>query len=304
MSLLPRFLIRCQQRVPGYRGALALIFGFGRHRAKEGTVMSWKPRLGRNRKTLRSYLGNSSSLLVFRNIHFWFLSVKSRYLIHFIYWYLLLCYLLLEALLICVFVILLYCLTSRLSLEILLSIILSLLDFHMCNFTCCWKRWASRPSWNLRYDLFLGRLTCWSLEWTRLCQFLSAWRFPIALNYMLSLRSGRSCCTWTAGEDASSIKTFSHLLLMDHLFPHLERLIFIAITNCKVRLTSIKTNATHLGIACFLDLAHWTNSSVLFEVTVVSVVKESFLSDMSYWFVDRFLFNQLGNLWLMSYNIR
>jgi len=171
--------------------------------------MSWEPRLGRRRKTLRSYLGDSSSLLVIRNIQNWFLSVKSRYLIHFIYRYLLLYYLLLEALLIGVFVILLYSLTSRLSLEILLSIILSLHDFHMCNFTCCWERWASRPSWNLRYDLFLRRFACWSLEWTRLRQFLSAWSFHIPLNNVLSLRSGRSCCSWTAGEDAPSLKTIS-----------------------------------------------------------------------------------------------
>jgi hypothetical protein len=266
--------------------------------------MSERPRLGSGRKTLRSNLGGSADLLVIRDIQNGFLSVESCYLIHFIYRYLLLCYLLLEALLVCVFVILLYSLASRLSLEILFSIILSLLDFHMCNLTCCWQRWSSRPSWNLRYNLFLWRLTCWGLEWPWLCQFLSAWGFNISLYYVLSLRSRWSSCSRAACEDAPSLKAFSLLLLMDKLFPHLERLgRGSTITHCEVWLTSIKTNSTHLGIACFLDLAHWTNS-VLFEVTVVSIVKEPFLSNKRYWLVARLLFDQLGNLWLMCHDIR
>lgn len=152
-----------------------------------------------------SYVGGSSGLLVIRNIQNWLLSVESCYLIYFIYRYLLLLYdLLLETLLICVFVILLYSLSSRLSLEILFTMILSLLYFHRCNFTCCWERWSSRPSWNLGNNLFLRRLTCWSLEWTWLCQFLSAWGFDIPLYYVLSLRSWRSSCSWIACEDAPS----------------------------------------------------------------------------------------------------
>jgi len=211
---------------------------------------------------------------------------------------------LLEPLLICVFVILLNSLTTRLSLEILLSIILSLLDFHMGNFTRCWKRWSSRSSRYLRYNLFLRRLTSWGLQWTWLCQLMSAWGLHIPLNCMLILRRGRSSSSWIACENAPPLKTISLLLLMDQLFPHGERLIFDAIAcDCKVWLTSIKTNSTHLGITCFLDLAHRTNS-VLFEITVVSMIKKSFLSYMSYRLVCNFLFNQLGNLWLMLYNIR
>ena len=141
MSLLSRFLIRCQQRVPRYRGALALVFGFGLDCSKEGAVMSRQPRLGRRRETLvLSYLGDSSGLLVIRDIQNWLLSVESCYLIDFVYRNLLLHYLLLEPLLICVFVILLHSLTSRLSLEILFSMILRLLDFHWRNFASCWKR--------------------------------------------------------------------------------------------------------------------------------------------------------------------
>jgi hypothetical protein len=86
-----------------------------------------------------SYLGNSSSLLVIGNIQNWFLSVEGCYLIDFINRDLLLDYLLLEALLVCVFVILLHGLAARLSLEILLPMILSLLDFHSWNFACCWE---------------------------------------------------------------------------------------------------------------------------------------------------------------------
>ena len=301
VSLLSRFLIRCQQRVPGYRCRLALIFRFWWHCVQERTVMSWKPRLGGRRKTLGSNLGDGSRVI--RNIQNWLLSIESRYLIDLIYRYLLLYYLLLESLLICVFVILLNSLTTRLSLEILLSIILPLLNFHMGNFTCCWKRWASRPCRYLGYDLFLRRLTSWSLEWTWLRQLMSAWGFYVPLNCMLILRGWRSSSSRIACENTSSLKNISLLLLMDQLFSNLERLIFIAIAcHCKVWLTSIQTNSTHLGITCFLDLAHGTNS-ILFKITVVSMSKKSFLSYLSYWLIGRLLFDQLGNLWLMLYNI-
>lgn len=271
--------------------------------------MSRRPRLGRCRKTLvLSYLGDSSSLLVIRDIQNWLLSVESSYLVDLIYRYLLLHHLLLEPLLICVFVILLYSLTSRLSLEILFSMILCLLDFHRCNFTGCRKRWSSRPSWNLGNDLFLRRLACWSLEWTWLCQFLSAWGFHLPLYYVLSLRSRRPSSSWKACEDAPSLKALSLMLLMDKLFLHLCVVCCVkglgcATDHCKVWLTSIRTSSNHLGVTCFLDLAHWTNS-VLFEVTVVTIVEEPFLSYMRYWLIARLLFDQLGNLWLMSHDIR
>ena len=265
--------------------------------------MSRQPRLGSRRETLMlSYLGGSSYLLVIRNIQNRFLSVKSCNLIDLIYRYLLL-YNLLKALLICVFVILLYSLTSRLSLEILLSMILRLLDFHWCNFTSCWKWWSSRPSWNLGNNLFLGRLTCWSFEWSWLCQFLSAWGFYIPLYHVLSLRSWRSSSSWKACEDASSLKALSLILLMDNLFLHLEGLGWCSIAHREVWLTSIMSSSNHLGVTCFLDFTHGTNS-ILFEITVVSIIEKPFLSYKRYWLIAWFLLDQLGNMWLMCLDIR
>lgn len=207
-----------------------------------------------------------------------------------------------EPLLVCVFVILLHSLASRLSLEILLPMILSLLYFHRCDFTCSWKRWSPRPRWNLGNNLFLGRLTCWSLQWARLCQFLSAWSFPIPLYYVLGLRSRRPCCTWMACEDAPSLKALSLILLVDQLFLHLERLSWCAVAHCEMWLTSIGSRANHLGVACFLDLTHGADS-VLLEVTVIAIVEEPFLANKWYWLVTRLLFNQLGNLWLMGHDV-
>jgi len=68
-------------------------------------------------------------------------------------------------------------------------------------------------------------------------------------------------------------------------------------------LTTIGTGPNHLRVACFLDLAHGAHS-VLFKVAVVSTVEQPLLSYKSYWFIDSLLFDQLGNLWLMSHDVR
>lgn len=140
MSLLTRFLIRCQQRVSGYRCALALIFGSGLDRSKESTVLRRQPSLGGHWITLMlSYLCGSSSLLCIRDIQHRLLPVESCYLVHLVYRNLLLYDLLLEALLVCVLVILLDGLTSGLGLEVLFPVILGWLYFDGSNFTRRWK---------------------------------------------------------------------------------------------------------------------------------------------------------------------
>jgi hypothetical protein len=104
-------------------------------------------------------------------------------------------------------------------------------------------------------------------------------------------------------EDAPSLKALSLILLMDKLFLHLQRLRRRAVADREMRLTSVGSSTNHLRVTCLLDLTHGTDS-VLFEVALVAIVKEPFLSNKGYRLIARLLFDQLGYLWLMGHNVR
>jgi hypothetical protein len=68
-------------------------------------------------------------------------------------------------------------------------------------------------------------------------------------------------------------------------------------------LTSVVSGTNHLRLACFLDLAHRTDS-VLLKVAVIAIVKEPLLSNKGHRLIARLFFDQLGYLWLMGHNVR